>query len=59
MGEFDFEVERVFMGEFAKVGGNVAVTGSVHQIDELGDHEVGYFNMLDTTKERLGEEEKE
>jgi hypothetical protein len=59
MGEFDFEVERTFTGEMAMVGECVAVTGTMHALDAvLGDEEVGYFNMIDTTKERLGEEEE-
>jgi hypothetical protein len=59
MGEFDFEVERTFTGEMAMVGECVAVTGTMHALDAiLGDEEVGYFNMIDTSKERSGEEEE-
>ena len=60
MGEFEFEVERTFTGQLTEVGGKVAVAGSMHCADEtLGDSDVGYFNMLETTKERLGEEDEE
>jgi len=59
MGEFHFTVERTFTGIVTKVGSSVAVTGSMHHVDELsgGDQQVGYFNMIDTTKERLGEKD--
>jgi hypothetical protein len=59
MGEFEFEVERVFRGEMSKVGASIAVTGSMHYLDEeLGDEKVGFFNLIDTSKERLGEDEQ-
>jgi hypothetical protein len=59
MGEFDFEVERTFTGEITKVGASMAVTGSIHYKDELlGDEEVGYFNMIETTKARKGEKDE-
>jgi hypothetical protein len=54
MGQFDFVVERTFTGEITKVGASMAVAGSMHYKDEvLGDEEVGYFNMIETTKARL------
>jgi len=53
IGEFEFTVERQFTGEMTMVGGKVAVSGAVVAIDEvLGDKEVGFFNMIDTTDER-------
>ena len=54
MGEFQFEVERTFLGELTRVGGNhLAVTGTMHHFDEIfGDSEVGFFNLIDTTQER-------
>jgi len=58
MGEFDFTVERVFTGEVTEVGSKLAVVGSIHDMDEaVGDKSVGFFNMIDTTKERLGEKD--
>lgn len=60
MGEFEYEVERTYTGDFTMIGGLVGVQGVIHNVDEvLGDEEVGYFNMIDTTKERLGQEEGE
>ena len=59
MGEFSFSVERVYAGDMTVVGGKTAVSGVIHQIDDLGDREVGYFNMIDTTNERLGENDRE
>jgi len=59
MGEFSFSVERVYAGDMTVVGGKTAVSGVIHQIDDLGDREVGYFNMIDTTRERLGENDRE
>lgn len=60
MGEFNFTVERIFTGELGFVGECVAVTGAIHSVDEtFGDLEVGFFNLIDTTKERLGMEEEE
>ena len=53
MGEFEYEIERSFTGEMTYVGENIAVSGIVHMNDEIfGDEEVGYFNMIDTTKDR-------
>jgi hypothetical protein len=60
MGEFEFDVVRTFTGELTMVGASAAVQGGIHSSDEiLGDQEVGFFNMIDTTDERLlGGEEK-
>lgn len=53
IGEFQYEVERTFIGEITEVGGVAAVSGSMHDVDEtLGDRNVGYFNLIDTTKQR-------
>lgn len=52
MGEFDYEVERIFLGEITHVGESLAVSGSIHLMGEtLGDEKagVGYFTMIDTT----------
>lgn len=53
MGEFQFEVERTFLGEMTRVGESLAVSGTMHHLDEIfGDSEVGFFNLIDTTQER-------
>ena len=54
MGEFSFTVDRTFTGNLYMVGAKLAVEGSVHALDEHGDNEVGYFEMIDVTKEREG-----
>lgn len=57
MGEFEFDVVRTFTGEMTMVGAAAAVQGGIHSSDEiLGDQEVGFFNMIDTTNERLEQE---
>jgi len=57
MGEFSFDVERVFEGEMTVVGGTeVAVNGKIFAEDIITDkHEkdVGFFNMIDGTDQRL------
>lgn len=54
MGEFDFEVERLYVGSTTLVGELAAVNGAMLSPDDtFGDMEVGFFNMLDTTDERL------
>jgi hypothetical protein len=59
MGEFEFEVERSFTGDMSLVGECMSVTGSIHSEDDiLGDREVGFFNMIDTTDMRLYGNEK-
>lgn len=53
MGEFQYTVERVFSGEMTYAGESIAVTGPIVVQDEfLGEQEVGYFNLLDTTSDR-------
>jgi hypothetical protein len=55
LGEYEYTVERRFTGTFTFVGAEVNVEGSVHDIDEvLGDRSVGFFSMIDVTKEREG-----
>jgi len=57
MGEFTFDVERVFEGEMTIVGGTeVAINGKIFAEDiitEKHELEVGYFNMIDATEQRL------
>lgn len=58
VGEFKFDVERVYIGFLEYVGGSIAVDGSMHLKDESrGDMEVGYFSMIDTTESKLGSED--
>jgi hypothetical protein len=58
VGEFNFTVNRSYVGEMTFVGANVAVTGIMHNVDEtFGDQEIGYFNMIDTTEERQASED--
>jgi hypothetical protein len=60
MGEFSFAVERIFTGSIAYVGDKVAIEGTIHAVDEeLGDREVGFFEMIDSTQERLGMTDEE
>uniref|UniRef100_A0A7S4ALF6 Uncharacterized protein n=1 Tax=Pseudo-nitzschia australis TaxID=44445 RepID=A0A7S4ALF6_9STRA len=57
MGEFTFAVERVFEGEMTVVGGTeVAINGRIFAEDIVTDKmekEVGFFNMIDGTEQRL------
>mmetsp|Transcript_40942 Transcript_40942/g.96094 ORF Transcript_40942/g.96094 Transcript_40942/m.96094 type:complete len:178 (-) Transcript_40942:3672-4205(-) len=57
IGEFTFAVERTFTGDVSFVGECVAVTGKIQGMDEAAavECEVGYFNLIDTTDERLKE----
>jgi len=58
VGEFKFDVERIYTGLLGTVGSSLAVEGSMHLRDELkGDMEVGYFSMIDTTEAKLGSED--
>ena len=53
------KVTRSFTGEMTKVGDSVAVTGVMLNIDgDFGDEEVGYFNMIDATEERVGDDKR-
>lgn len=56
MGMFEFEVERVFRGDLTVIGETVAVSGSIHIEDDLlGDREVGFFNLIETTAAKYGQ----
>lgn len=55
MGEFSFSVVREFTGEMTTVASLMAMSGSLHDVDEVfGDRQVGFFSMIDTTDARLG-----
>lgn len=51
MGEFEYELERTYIGDMTAVGESVAITGVMHCNDVLNgeDQEVGFFNMIDGT----------
>ncbi|CAB9525902.1 expressed unknown protein [Seminavis robusta] len=52
MGEFTFSVDRMYLGDVTKVGDRLAVTGTIHLVDELlGDEKIGFFNMIDNREE--------
>ena len=55
MGEFSYEIKRTFSGEMTKVGEAVAITGKAITDSE---QDVGFFNMIDATDERLGDDKK-
>ena len=54
VGEFHYSTERILTGELCRVGASLAFKGIIHIQHEvfLGDEEVGYFSMIDTTEER-------
>jgi len=54
VGEFEYEVERSYMGEITLVGGTLlAMNGEIYDVDEIfGERKVGFFNMIDTTEAR-------
>lgn len=55
MGDFTFDVTRIYTGTIQRVGDLIEVEGIVHMSDDFfGDMEVGYFSMIDTTDARLG-----
>lgn len=58
MGEFTFEITKTYRGDMTKVGASVGVTGVMCTSDVIDNSEieVGYFNMIDATDERLGYE---
>jgi hypothetical protein len=55
IGEFSFTVERWYVGDINRVGERLAVSGSIHAMEDLevfgasppSDLAVGYFNMID------------
>jgi hypothetical protein len=56
MGEFDYELERIYVGDMTMVGACVGITG-VMRIPELSEREVGFFNMIDATNVRGGNDD--
>jgi len=54
-----FTVERTFRGYVTMVGDAVAISGSMHILDDVkGDIDVGYFSMIDTTDAKDYTDEK-
>ena len=56
MGEFNFKVERNYIGQVEKIGELVGFSGSIHQVVDQGDAQVGFFEMVDTTEAKLEDE---
>ena len=55
MGVFAFTVKRTYTGTVSRIGERMSVDGIIHIIDDvLGDQEVGYFSLIDTTEDRIG-----
>jgi hypothetical protein len=55
IGEFAYSVRRHYAGEVSLVGRTVlSISGIVSDVDDVfGRRDVGYFNMIDTTQERI------
>jgi len=55
IGEFEYSVERTYCGEISLVGGSLlSMNGQILDVDEIfGERRVGFFNMIDTTVERI------
>jgi hypothetical protein len=52
LGEFTFAVDRAYLGSVTRVGDRLAVSGTVHCLDDFfGDKQVGFFNMIDNREE--------
>ena len=64
MGEFTYDLVRRYEGELSMVGASVAIGGLVYAKKNLGTADsgeeipAGYFNMIDATAERLGDDKK-
>lgn len=60
MGEFTYDLVRRFGGEVSMVGESVAIGGIAYSKKNSDGEEIeaGYFNMIDATTERLGEDKK-
>ena len=54
IGEFEYSVERTYIGEITLVGGSLlAMNGQILDVDDIfGERRVGFFNMIDTTVEK-------
>ena len=57
---FKILVTKTYSGEMSKVGESVAITGSMSTNDTTRGEkfDVGYFNMIDATDERMGDDKK-
>jgi len=66
VGEFAFALTRRYAGDMTTVGASVAVTGTMMSTSDTAPQgqerevevEVGYFNMIDATDERVGDDKK-
>lgn len=52
LGEFTFAVDRAYLGYVTRVGDRLAVSGTIHCLDDsYGDKQVGFFNMIDNRED--------
>ena len=66
MGEFEFEVERNYVGEMIMIGDHVGISGSMKIDSDISNtvfsggvaKEVGFFSMIDTGPERTVQEKR-
>lgn len=56
MGNFGYDVVRSYVGEFQPVGNKLGVNGKILMNDPsstVDGEEVGFFEMIDTTEEKM------
>ena len=63
VGEFSFDVEKLYEGEMSMVGESVAIQGTIKIVDPLNPDaeelmEVGFFQMIDGTQDRRSYKER-
>mmetsp|Transcript_17815 Transcript_17815/g.51005 ORF Transcript_17815/g.51005 Transcript_17815/m.51005 type:complete len:198 (+) Transcript_17815:85-678(+) len=63
VGEFSFDVEKLFEGKMSMVGQSVAIEGVIKIVDPLNPDaedlmEVGFFQMIDGTDDRRSYKER-
>lgn len=63
VGEFSFDVEKLYEGTMTMVGESVAIQGVIKIVDPLNPDaedlmEVGFFNMIDGTNDRRSYKER-
>jgi hypothetical protein len=51
IGEFQYEVERTYIGRMEKIGDLLGFSGSIHETHSHSEEDgtVGYFELIDTT----------
>ena len=59
MGKFGYDVVRTYKGDFEPIGNKLGVVGKIFVTASEGEgqdqDEVGFFEMIDTTEERVGD----